>query len=595
MPQEILDLLARLREPGENPLTDAELTTLLDGLRKHAEELRDAERTDEVVTQLQETAAAVKDVRAEQSTRADAAAERDRQAEEALAEITAGDGEGDGEGEGADGTDAAGGDGTDAAAGGEGDGAGAGGQGDGDAAGTGDGDAAGADAAGADAAAADAQPQPIAAAARPGLGTVQRSAPAPRRPAPAVPRATATLTAAGDLPGYSAGSDIDSIKALGAAMAKRLRSMGRQGGSVLVASLTTEYPEERTLRLGETEANDEKISAVVDNPTALTAAGGICAPVAVDYSIPTFASIERPVRDALVRFGAERGGVTFTPPPVIADVAGATSIWTEATDAAPAGATKAVIDVDCGDPVTVLVDAIVTRLRFGNMQGRFSPEGVAANTQNALAAAARVAEVNLLNKLHTASTEVTLAPSVGAGRGILEILDLIIAAVRYRMRLSDQARFRAIPPAWLRDMIRSDFTRELANDADRIGLADAQIAEFFTARGVNVSWALDGVAAQGTGNTYPQQGFADQAPGALASYPAKVAFPMFPEGSFQFLDGGELNLGVVRDVSLNEVNKYETFIETFENVAFRGVESAWAIATVAPTGASAGTVVPAFP
>lgn len=575
MTEELKNLLARLREPGENPLSNEELTQLRDGLREHAEELRDAERTDEVVTTLTEIATAIGEIRAEQQTRADAAAERDRQAQEALDAIAQGDDDsGDDAGDAGDATAAD--TGADAA-------------GSDDAAGDADAGATGADAAD--------TTLPVAAAgtpARPKLGSVKAPVGrAPRKPeAPGLLRAKATLTAAGDLPGYSAGDEISSIDKLGASMAKKLRSMPT--GTSVVASLTTEYPEERMLRQGATEANDEKMRAVIDDTQALTAAGGVCGPVAVDYNIPTFASTERPVRDALVRFGAERGGVTFTPPPKIADVSGATGIWTEAVDADPQSATKAILDVDCGSPETVLVDAVTTRLRFGNMQGRFQPEVVTANTQNALAAAARVADVNLLNKIHVASVEVTVAPAQGAGRALLVIIDQALAAIRYRMRLSDSARYRIIPPRWLKDMIRADFTKELPSGTDRLGMTDAEIDAYLTARGVNANWHLDGVAASTvTGRTYPDQTFADQAAGALAGFPAKVVFPIFPEGSFQFLDGGELNLGVVRDSTLNATNRYETFVETFENVAFRGVESLWVEATIAATGAASGTITPA--
>lgn len=577
MSEELLALLARLNEPGDNPLTDDELSTLLEGLRAHAEELRNADRTEEVVAELGQIADGVEAVRAEQATRAAAATARDEAAEAALSRILAGEETDEAGDDTSDGEDGDGDATTDTAP-----------EGDTPPAGTAP-----------DATAAAPEATPIAASARrPQLSAVRAPAPA-RRTAPAQPetaRATATLTAAGDLPGYSAGTEVPSIDELGAAMARKLRSMGPRGGSVLVASLRTEFPEERMLRKGDAAGNDEKIRKVTA-PEALTASGGICGPLAVDYSVPTFATAERPVRDALVRFGAERGGILFTTPPKIGDVAAATGIWTEAIDAGSPGNsdTKVKLQVACGSTESVEVDAVTTILEFGNMQGRFYPEYVTAQTENAIAAAARVAEVNLLNKIHAASTEVTLVPSVGAGRGTLEVLGQAIAAIRYRMRLSDQARFRVIPPRFLLDMIMVDFAKELPSGTDRLAITEQIVEDYLAARNTTASWALDGVAAQGTGNTYPDQTFAAQASGALTAWPTKVVFPIFPEGSFQFLDGGELNLGVVRDSTLNSTNDYETFVETFENVAFRGIESLWAIATLVPTGASSGTITPANP
>ncbi len=63
-------------------------------------------------------------------------------------------------------------------------------------------------------------------------------------------------------------------------------------------------------------------------------------------------------------------------------------IWTEATDAAPAGETKPVWTAACGNEQLVYVNAVPTRVQFGNMQSRFAPEQVAANTQQAIAISA---------------------------------------------------------------------------------------------------------------------------------------------------------------------------------------------------------------
>ncbi len=65
---------------------------------------------------------------------------------------------------------------------------------------------------------------------------------------------------------------------------------------------------------------------------------------------------------------------------------------------------------------------------------------------------------------------------------------------------------------------------------------------------------------------------------------------LYVEGTFQFLDGGRLDLGVVRDSLLDATNDYETFVEVFENVAFRGLECYQVQSTIKPSGGSAGTV-----
>ena len=67
----------------------------------------------------------------------------------------------------------------------------------------------------------------------------------------------------------------------------------------------------------------------------------------------------------------------------------------------------------------------------------------------------------------------------------------------------------------------------------------------------------------------------------------------FPEGTFLHLDGGVLELGIVRDSTLNSMNDYQVFGETFENVARIGPTQAarWASVTICPQGTfpAAGT------
>ena len=72
----------------------------------------------------------------------------------------------------------------------------------------------------------------------------------------------------------------------------------------------------------------------------------------------------------------------------------------------------------------------------------------------------------------------------------------------------------------------------------------------------------------------------------LRNWPTTVEFALFPEGHFVFLDGGELNLGIVRDSTINDTNDYQLFAETFEGVAALGPEALWITQTFCPDGDS---------
>lgn len=368
-------------------------------------------------------------------------------------------------------------------------------------------------------------------------------------------------------------------------------------GKVLIASAEWSYPEERQLRSAGrgtllSDEDSRKMDAVT-HPLALTASGGICAPVNVDWDMSTWATPERPVRDALPAFQASRGGLMYRQPPDFSALSGATAVWTEATDLNPGTSTKPVLAITCPSTTTVYVDAIPTRLGFGNMQARFDPEVVATNTDLSIVAAARIAEANLITRIQAAAlSTVTTTAYLGASRMLLTTLDQFMAAFRDTHRLSDTQVVTALLPRWVKDMIRADRAMELAHDTggvDPFAIPDSWIEDALSLRSINPIWHLDGLTTN-----VPSQQFAALANGALPSWPDKIYGTFFLEGSVQFLDGGRLDLGVVRDASLDATNDYEVFVETFEGIAFRGFANAAVNMTidVVPSGASAGTVTP---
>jgi hypothetical protein len=119
------------------------------------------------------------------------------------------------------------------------------------------------------------------------------------------------------------------------------------------------------------------------------------------------------------------------------------------------------------------------------------------------------------------------------------------------------------------------------DDVDRFAIADNVVDAWFSARHINVTWHLDGESGQI---------FGAQNAGSLLDFPSTVVWYLFSEGTFLFLDGGTLDLGLVRDSSLNSTNDYKMFVETFEGVAKVGVESLRISSALVVNGASSGTV-----
>jgi len=381
------------------------------------------------------------------------------------------------------------------------------------------------------------------------------------------------------------------------------------------------YPEERQLG-NDAEENTRKMEAVCAPDAArydrrsgaLVATGGICLPTNVDYSVPTWTTADRPLREGLPAFEATRGGVQFVTPPDIGlaslqtggptGAGASTGVWTEATDASPGASTKPVWTVACGSTVQVYCDAIPTRVRFGNMESRFAPEQVAANTTQAIAIAAREAETELLIKIAASSKQILPKQYLGATRDILANADILCSQYRNSHRYDPGTALTAIFPEWAKDLIRSDMARELAHDnagpVDVMAITDAHIDDWFDVRGVNVVWTLDGLPAgtYGTGGSaITQQYFPIATAGAEPQWPGQTSegafmlvWFLFIEGTVQFLDGGRLDLGVVRDSLLDATNDYETFVETFESAAFRGNEIYQVQQIVLNDGGSAATV-----
>jgi hypothetical protein len=443
---------------------------------------------------------------------------------------------------------------------------------------------------------------------------------------------TATLLSARPSKHGPSGTPLTTPDALAAAMSETLADLAssRSHTKTLVASARWDLPSDRQLGDSDAFGNSRKMEQVCgltagryDRRTGvITASGGVCLPVNVDYSVPTWATADRPLRDGLPAFQATRGGVQYVQPPDIGvsslqaggptGAATATTVWTAATDADPAGATKPVWQVACGTVETEYVDAVPTRIGFGNMLSRFAPEQVAANTDVALAAAARTAELNLLTRMYASSVQVKTGQYLGALRDLLAAMDLIKSGYLYAHRIPRTAAMTAIYPEWAKDLFRSDLARELAHDntngRDVLAISDAQLEDWFSARGVNVIWTLDGLESGtfGTGGSaittqnwtsWSAQVTANSGDAVTVQWPGQVdngsfmlAGLLYVEGSFQFLDGGRLDLGVVRDSILDATNDYEMFVEPFEGIAFRGLEAVQVQSTILPTGGSAGTV-----
>jgi hypothetical protein len=396
--------------------------------------------------------------------------------------------------------------------------------------------------------------------------------------------------AGADIPGYSAGQTL-SDKAAGAkAFVERLRTLQRANGGDgeqhTVFSIVTEYPEERALVAGAAEENGVKIAAYAEEHQALVAAGGYGTPSPQRYDIFGFGTDARPVKDSLPKFQADRGSISYIEPPQLADYAGAVGVWTPDMDEAASGnggtgadVVKNVLIVQGAQTRFAELDAITLQLQIGNLLSRAYPELVARHNELALIQHARLAEKTILAKISAGSTPVTAAHQVGLARDFLVTVRKAATQYRSRHRLSMETPLQAIIPNWVLDAIASDLTLQMPGD-DTLGVGHGEIRGYLS--GSNVSFVA----------SYDLNEFGTQASGALNSWDpdgtGAVTFDwfLFSEGTWLFLDGGTLDIGIVRDSALVGTNDYRMFVETFEGVAKIGIESLKVTQTFQVSGAA---------
>jgi len=433
----------------------------------------------------------------------------------------------------------------------------------------------------------------------------QIEAPADRRITPKPAAALMSITAGADIPGMSAGTKLQDSNAVAEAFQKRLHSLrhvhGGDGEQHIVASFAFEHPEDRVLEANDPQSNTDKIQKITA-PAAITAAAGICLPLETNYEMHCDIGVtDRPIRDSLARFSADRGGIRYFSAPQLEDTAAATGFWRgdargqnwatygpDGVTATTPANQKPCLEVQCTDELTAFVEAVTLCLTFNNLTTRTFPELIKRHNDLALVAHARVAENHLLAQLEAGSTAVQAqAQVVGAAREIFNLLGRAVAQYRFKHRMNSVQPLRMIIGQWVMDMLRADLALQMPGDGieNTLAVAETQINTWFRSRGVNVTWHLDGV-----GPSFEDLDGAGAGTAKGFVFPDTIEFALFAEGTWLYLDGGTLDLGVIRDSGLVATNQYKQFVETFEGLANMGCDSYWVSAQYRPTGAAAALV-----
>ena len=150
------------------------------------------------------------------------------------------------------------------------------------------------------------------------------------------------------------------------------------------------------------------------------------------------------------------------------------------------------------------------------------------------------------------------------------------AAVAYRSRhrIAQTTQLKAIIPDWVYDAMAADLALNMPGDGN-LAVSRSEIEGYLAQLNVTLVASPDITV------------FGSQGTAALLEFPDSFKWYLFAEGTFLFLDGGTLDLGIIRDSSLVGTNDYKMFIETFEGIANVGIESLVITQTVNVNGVAA--------
>lgn len=407
-------------------------------------------------------------------------------------------------------------------------------------------------------------------------------------PAAKAPAGRMSITAAVDIPGLARNDDLSNIGALSEAFQKRARSLTVTNGNPqehLVASIRNEFEytvDDRTAP-GQMEELFHRL-VNEDTKNALVAGGGWCAPSEIRYQ---FFNIVGGVKTVdLPTFGVTRGGIRFPTSPSIADAFGSNAlapfavsysntsvpwIWSEADDQAAATGTsprKPTVRVPCPSFNERRLECYGITVTAGNLADDAYPEATQNFLRLVMAAHEHAMNSRVLQQMTALSTAaVTTGSYAATGQPAYNAITggISLAAVDYRAKfgMDSDAILEVVLPAWVPEVVAADLSHR--RDAEFIAVTESQIQSWLNARGVRVQF-VDDYQVRGAG----QFGNAT----SMTAWPTQVTFMMYAAGTFMQGNGLQLDLGVVRDSTLNAANDHTAaWSEECHLVAMVGHES----------------------
>lgn len=408
-------------------------------------------------------------------------------------------------------------------------------------------------------------------------------------PQPDLPPRKLSVTASVDIPGVARGEGVDSLDRLVDIVQRKAKSMPATQDNPnyqLVASIRNEFEhtvDDRTSPGQVKELFDHLTSQ--EKKESLVASGGWCAPSEIRYDFFSIAC-----EDGLIdlpTFGVTRGGIQFPVSPSLANVFGTTNqafggfsatfsgttipwLWTEANDiAAVTGSpTKPCIRVPCPSFSSERLECYGLCVTAGNLTDDAYPEATRNFLQLIMAAHAHAMNGRIIAQMVSRSAAaIDTGGFAVTGQPVYQQIygGLALAATDYRARygMCEGDVLEAVAPFWVKAAIRADLAWR--NGVDVRQVTDGEINGHFAALNVRMQWVNDWQVrgASQFGNAT-----------AMTNWPTSATFMMYAAGTFIKGNGLSLDLGVVRDSTLNATNDHTAaWSEECHLVAMVGHES----------------------
>jgi hypothetical protein len=195
-------------------------------------------------------------------------------------------------------------------------------------------------------------------------------------------------------------------------------------------------------------------------------------------------------------------------------------------------------------------------------------------------------EVFYLDAIDAASTAVTSTPAYGATRGIVQDMAAAAAGYRRRNHMAPDAVLQLMLPSWVAEFVKVDMVNDHSLGLGFLCASLDEVACAFTSLNLDVCWYYD--SATGAGQAFNDP----QGAGPLNPFPSTVVSYLFAPGTFVRLDGGTLDVGLIRDSALNGTNDLQIFSEQWVQVCKVGLESIRLESTLCPDGTAPEPVPP---